>query len=125
MHLRPGRFAFRAAPFRKLSRKGGLPVVKETVEAAPISPGYRSLLPLGKGTNKAWVRLLIEQSDELNRVTIWVAKVKLRRRHPADNGWFYRLYPGKTVCGDTKVIEPLAASKQVWQRDGNRQMRRV
>src|SRR5713101_5449315 len=50
-------------------------------------------LPHRERTDEVSVRWIIEESDELKRVSVRVAKIKLRRWHPANHGRFGRFLP--------------------------------
>ena len=57
--------------------------------------------------------ILIQQSDELDRMAIWVTEVKLSRWHPANDGRLIRLRAQKILTRDAAAAQPLANTEQL------------
>ena len=55
-------------------------------------------------------------------MTIFIPKVKLRRRHPANHGGFRRLITPEIARRNAKIIQPRTRGEELWQGDCNREM---
>src|SRR5689334_1228659 len=64
--------------------------------------------PFGERADEARFRRIVEHGDELERVAVRIAKVKLRRRHPTDDRRLSRFFAHEVARRDACVVESFA-----------------